>query len=101
MKTSVFKLSVKQSVFVVAFLLGTAFHQPFAAALDPAKITQCGGITTSGSYVLGNNLAADGHCLVVTANSVTIDLAGFVITGGGTGAGIAGRGRNLAVRNGT
>jgi parallel beta-helix repeat protein len=97
MKTPPFKLSV----FIVASVVVATFRQPCAVAVEPVKITQCGGINKSGSYVLANNLAADGHCLVVTADSVTIDLGGFVITGGRSGAGIAGGGRNLAVRNGT
>src|SRR5262245_21501648 len=97
MKTPAFKVAV----FIVVSVVVATFRQPCAVAVEPVKITQCGGINKSGSYVLANNLAMDGHCLVVTADSVTIDLAGFVITGGRSGAGIAGGGRNLAVRNGT
>jgi hypothetical protein len=74
------------------------------AVLAPAQITTCTTITVRGSYVLANNLNATGDCLLLKANSVTLDLAGFTIRGNGTGTGIgssAGTGRGITIRNGT
>jgi hypothetical protein len=56
----------------------------------PAEVTRCQTIDKPGSYRLVNNLQAAGDCLVVTAEGVTIDLAGFALTGNGTGTGIKG-----------
>jgi hypothetical protein len=39
-------------------------------------------------YQLVANLTADGNCLVVTGDGVSIDLGGFAITGNGTGTAI-------------
>jgi parallel beta-helix repeat protein len=63
-------------------------------------IGQCSTINQAGSYVLTKNLTAAGDCLVVTADFVTIDLDGYTIAGNGTGKGISGDQRNVAVRNG-
>src|SRR5262249_28602715 len=89
------------------------YHTADAA---PTAITECQIITEPGSYELVNNLPGPGgplnglDCLVVGADNVTIDLAGFVIDGfAGTGA-IFGRGitqdvtlerTGVHVRNGT
>lgn len=54
----------------------------------PSEIKRCQMINRSGSYRLVRNLKAAGDCLVVTAQGVTIDLAGFAITGDGTGTAI-------------
>ena len=70
-------------------------------------ISACGTIAQPGSYVVIQNLAAAGDCLFVTADNVTIDLGGHVLTGDGTGAGVTSNAddgsprRNIAVRNGT
>lgn len=61
-------------------------------AAAQTRIATCQTISQSGSYVLARNLGSNltaGNCLVVTADYVTIDLAGFVITGDGTGGGIS------------
>jgi hypothetical protein len=67
------------------------------------QITTCRTISQSGPYVLANNLSATGNCLVITANSVTIDLAGFSIVGSGTSTGIVTTVavENTVVRNGS
>jgi hypothetical protein len=58
----------------------------------PTEIEKCQTISKPGSYKLINNLKAGNNadCLVITASFVTIDLAGFTITGRGspTGEGI-------------
>ena len=89
------------ALFTFALALGAAIHTPGADAQAPAPITACGTINEPGSYMVATNLTAAGDCLVVTADFVTIDLAGFVITGNGTGSGIRGGPRSTAVRNGT
>jgi parallel beta-helix repeat protein len=95
------------ALFTVALALGAAFHAPGASANEPTKITECRTIGQPGSYVLAKNLTAAGNCLVVVAEFVTVDLAGFLITGDGTGAGIRADAagpeapRGIAVRNGT
>jgi hypothetical protein len=73
------------------------------AAAAPDVINNCKVISKPGSYVLGKNLFAAGDCLAVTADYVTIDLAGFSIFGDGTGAGIRGDSERKAItmRDGT
>lgn len=74
------------------------------AAAAPRNIGACTIIDQPGSYVLTRNLSADGDCLIVTADDVTIDLAGFTIFGNGTGAGIKGDDstrKAISIRNGT
>ncbi len=75
-----------------------------AQAWTPTTITACQTISQSGSYQLGNNLAiANGSCLVITASFVTIDLAGFTITGTipATGISAASSTFGITVRNGS
>jgi hypothetical protein len=80
----------------------------------PFEIQKCRTIEKPGSYKLVNNLTftgTTGTCLTITASFVTIDLAGFTITGPGpafvfppngpTGI-VAGNDRTgIAVRDGT
>jgi parallel beta-helix repeat protein len=83
MKTSIFKLFVKRFVFIVALVLGAAFHKPEVSAA-PVPITACRTIDQPGSYVLTQNLDgsnATEACLIITSDLVTIDLAGFAILG--------------------
>jgi hypothetical protein len=85
-------------------LVSLCVAAPLAAFAAPKSISKCDAITESGSYVVTKNLAATGDCLVIQADFVTLDLDGFVLTGNGTGAGVAeslsvGR-RGITVRNG-
>lgn len=71
-------------------------------------VSTCQTISSSGAYILTNDLTAAGDCLVVTVNDVDIDLAGFTITGNGTGNGVVDDGEasvniqtGISVRNGT
>jgi hypothetical protein len=72
----------------------------------PTEIKRCQTISEPGPYVLVNNLsfpgATAGTCLLITADFVTIDLAGFHIDVGVRGGGTAVKGNNgITVRNGS
>ena len=88
-------------------IAGAMFLTSAAGAREPTQIKTCQKISQPGSYELVNNLVATGDCLVITADFVTIDLAGFSIEEGGTGrTGIlalpsSGELRGIAVRNGS
>ena len=78
-------------------VLGALIFAPAAGARDqdqqeqaPTKIRRCQRIDQPGSYKLVDNLHATGDCLVITTEGVTIDLAGFAMTGDGTGTAIKG-----------
>ena len=69
----------------------------------PTEITACGTISQQVSYLLANNLfgSPGAVCLMITTSFVTIDLAGFNVTGP-RGVGLSGdAGPGIAVRNGT
>ena len=96
---------------IILALRGGAQAQD-ARGEGPSEIGKCQTIGKPGSYKLVNNLKTgpDANCLVITADFVTIDLAGFTITGGaGTSfdaAGIvavrsSGNLVGIAVRNGS
>jgi hypothetical protein len=77
----------------------------------PTGIEKCRTIDKPGSYKLVNNLtftSSSGTCLTITASFVTIDLAGFTISGPGGPAGldnftraIAADTEGITVRNGS
>ena len=74
-------------VFPIALALGAVILAPTAGAREegPIEIEKCQTISQPGSYKLVNNLTFTGNigtCLDITASFVTIDLAGFTITGG-------------------
>jgi parallel beta-helix repeat protein len=79
------------AVFVTMLALGATAATAGARAREqgPIDIKDCQTIDQSGSYRLVNNLNATSDCLRITAQGVTIDLAGFAIVGNGTGAAIA------------
>jgi parallel beta-helix repeat protein len=61
-------------------------------------------ISAAGSYYLTGNLTSDANGIVVDANNVTIDLAGFSMTGPGSGVSYGiymNARRNVEIRNGT
>jgi len=79
-----------------------------ARAEGPTGIEKCQTISNPGSYKLVSNLTATGDCLLINADFVTVDLAGFTISGSGDGTAIQFTGptpqvprRGIAVRNGT
>lgn len=69
----------------------------------PIKISKCRIIKKPGSYVVTQNLTAEGDCIIIKADHVTLDLGGFVLSGDDTGAGVGGGDvpNNVVVRNGT
>jgi hypothetical protein len=101
------------ALFPIALALGATSLVPGAGANVPTPITICQTINQPGSYVLANNLTftgpAGGTCLSITANNVTIDLAGFAIDGDNGGVPFAGAAiadltgalQGIAVRNGS
>jgi hypothetical protein len=72
------------SLLIIVVLMVTFL----GACAGPGRISQCTNITAPGSYVLSGNLLANGDCLQVNADFVTVDLAGFQIAGNSTGVGI-------------
>jgi hypothetical protein len=99
-------------LFSIATAIGAVNLAPGASAREPIEIRKCQTIDHPGSYELVDNLtaAAKSDCLVITASFVTIDLAGFTISGTSSGlfetgtAGIrtgAPSLRGIAVRNGS
>jgi hypothetical protein len=81
------------AVFTIALALGAMILVPRSLAQaqnapeeGPKDIEKCRTIDKPGSYKLVNNLTftgSAGTCLNITADSVTIDLAGFTISGPG------------------
>ena len=97
----------RPAAFIIALALGAMTLTPGSGArAEPTAITACQTISQPGSYRLANNLTATGDCLVITTDGVTIDLAGFSISGSGSGTGITaavgrpGERLGIAVRNG-
>jgi hypothetical protein len=94
------------AVFTIAVALGAIIFVPGADARAPTKIKACQTISQPGSYELGDNLVPTGFvdCLVITADGVTVDLAGFSISGSPTAFGrtaiLAQVVSGIAVRNG-
>ena len=61
-------------------------------------------IVLPGAYELTQNLRAQGDCIVISVNNVTLDLQGFAVIGDGSGRGITDGGsgqRGLRVSGGT
>lgn len=83
---------MRTSPIVIALILGLglvgtadAAPKPKPPPPGPTEITACQDITQPGAYVVVNNLtAAASDCIHVSADVVSIDLAGFTIdmTGG-------------------
>ena len=97
----------RMTALAIATMMALGLSAPATGApVGLKKITSCQTIGQSGSYSLGNNLTAAGSCLVVAADFVTIDLAGFTIAGNGTGGGVTSDTadtprKGIALRNGT
>ena len=72
---------------LAAIVLASGAQAQDAREEGPIEIDKCQTISHPGSYKLVNNLTfkgpAGGTCLSITANFVTIDLAGFAITATG------------------
>ena len=98
--------------FPIALALGVIILAPWDAVLaqdrreeGPTEIKKCQTIDKPGSYKLVNNLTSSNaiaNCLAITADFVTIDLAGFAILGTRGGTAIRGpSGTGITVRNGS
>ncbi len=98
---------ISWATLAIAALVTVGLGIPPVASATPTIIGTCMTIGSAGSYVVDKNLTASGdHCLVIEADDVTIDLAGFRLMGDGTAgaSGITDKGilrRNIAIRNGT
>src|SRR5688572_22724139 len=99
------RLTLTLTVLVVALLLGSYPAVPAEADHTTNRIHSCRTIDQSGSYVFDRNIEATGDCLVIVTDNVTIDLAGYTITGNGGGRCIgtfaAEEREGITVRNGT
>src|SRR5438874_13761030 len=84
--------SLLSVLFVCTFALTTTWAAPI-------PISACRRITVPGPYVLTRNITATAAtmtpvtwlgnwtgCIVIVANNVTLDMAGYLITGTGTSA---------------
>jgi hypothetical protein len=104
------------ALFPILLILGALVLAPAGGARadtreGPIAIDKCQTISQPGSYKLVNNLTftgtMGGACLVITANFVSIDLAGFNISGSGGDMGIVAEPEphltltGLAVKNGS
>jgi hypothetical protein len=80
------------TLFPIALALGAITLAPWASTQaqgpreeeGPIEIEKCQTISQPGAYKLVNNLTSTGQpgtCLNITASFVTIDLAGFTVTG--------------------
>jgi hypothetical protein len=100
---------MRKSAALFPIALAAIILAPQASAREATQLSKCQTISQPGSYELANNLTSTGDCLVITADFVTIDLAGFTITGKGSpvdpGTGIlaapSSGPRGIAVRNGS
>ena len=101
MSKNILRAALTGGVIASVIALGAG---PVLGAAKPTKLRECGEIDQPGSYVLTRNVTTDGDCFVVTADDVTLDLGGWVITGTNndrTGITDDAPRRNIAVRNGT
>jgi hypothetical protein len=79
------------AVFTIALAFGAIVLVPRGGAQaqdgreeGPIEIDKCQTISQPGSYKLVKNLTfqgSSGACLMITASGVTLDLAGFTISG--------------------
>jgi hypothetical protein len=68
--------------------------------LSPGNISSCGTISTSGTYTLTSNVTNGGTCFIIQTNGVTINGAGYTVTGSIDGSGGSEQnGRNFTLSN--
>jgi parallel beta-helix repeat protein len=90
------------TILLVALALGLGGQ----AEAAPTLISACGTLSAPGAYVLDQSLthSGNGSCLLIAADFVTLDLAGFTISGDGNGLGITDGSTarvGIAIRGGT
>jgi parallel beta-helix repeat protein len=94
---------MKRLALILALTVLAMVAPACPAMADPNSIKHCQTLSQPGAYVLEKSLSASGDCLMVAASNVSINLAGFAISGNGSGAGITDGGTarsGLTVRNG-
>ncbi|MFC7155276.1 right-handed parallel beta-helix repeat-containing protein [Halomarina halobia] len=84
-------------VFFIASSAVTGAAPP--GPTDSTSVDSCTTIDMPGEYVVTEDLSADGTCLTITADDVTLDGAGHELSGNGTGTGVVVGGENVTVRN--
>ncbi|MBW4618861.1 MAG: hypothetical protein KME17_05820 [Cyanosarcina radialis HA8281-LM2] len=92
----------------IAIALGSLAALP-QSAIAATNINTCTTISTPGSYIVTQNLKANGNCILINTSFVTIDLGGHTLTGNGTGFGISASSttsfnnahQGIKIRNGT
>src|SRR5262245_30870071 len=96
---------LRPSDLLLSFALLAILGAVSSAQAQPTPISTCPfTITTSGNYVVTQNLIATGTCITIDADHVALDLNGRSIQGDGTGAGISdgGTGNNgIIIARGT
>jgi len=88
----------------IGMLVGLALLSGAARRADataPVDVSECGPIVKPGAYRLVRDLSSAGDCLVIKADRVMIDLAGFRIIGKGKGRAISGDASEVSIQNGT
>ncbi|WP_050032188.1 right-handed parallel beta-helix repeat-containing protein [Halorubrum halophilum] len=80
-------------------LFGLSSVSQTDAQEGPTAITECREIDEPGEYVLDSDLSAEGGCLRITADDVTLDGNGYTIDGDGTGTGLSMESSGSTVRN--
>jgi hypothetical protein len=109
---ALFPIVLALGAIILAPRVGAQTHD--AREEGPTEIEKCRTIDKPGSYKLVKNLTgpldANGDCLVITTGNVTINLAGFTISGPNSGSTRttaivtmppSGRLQGIAVRNGS
>ena len=84
MKTQPSVFTIAVVFWAIIFALVTGAKAQDAREEGPFEIEKCQTIDKSGSYKLVRNLTfsgSSGACLMITASGVTLDLAGFTISG--------------------
>jgi hypothetical protein len=93
----------------VLFAYALTAHSAWAA---PTPISTCKRLTVPGPYVLTNNITASAAamtatwasgfvgCIVMAADNITLDMAGYVVTGTGTSTSTFGIAQGSVTRKG-
>jgi Right handed beta helix region len=110
MKTPANVFTIAVVLWAIIFVPVTGPKAQDAREEGPIEIEKCQTISQPGSYKLVKNLTftgSSGACLMITASGVTLDLAGFTISGHASGFATttailaSGDLRGIAVQNGS
>ncbi len=74
------KITMKRGVFLIVIII--SIFSSLISLVSAVDIGTCQNLTVAGVYTLNTSLvSADGnHCIVIGANDITLDLAGFSIS---------------------